>query len=142
MADDDEEDCVLTAKAFKRNRFANDLRFVHDGEQLLAYLRNQGEFADREACPEPGLILLDLNMPRVDGREALHEIKQDPKLRHIPIVVLTSSKAEQDVVSSYDLGVNSYITKPVTFEGLVAVVESLGNYWFNLVELPPSEHED
>lgn len=136
MADDDEEDCVLTAKAFKKNRFANELRFVHDGEQLLAYLRNQGDYADTQRNPRPGLILLDLNMPRMDGREALQELKRDPSLRKIPVVVLTSSKAEQDIIASYNLGVNSYITKPVTFEGLVAVVENLGNYWFNLVELP------
>ena len=138
MADDDEEDCVLTAKAFRKSRFGNDLRFVHNGEELLDYLRGEGSYAE-SGNSLPGLILLDLNMPRMDGREALQEIKGDPRLRHIPIIVLTSSKAEQDVVSTYDLGVNSYISKPVTFEGLVHVVENLGNYWFNLVELPPEE---
>lgn len=141
MADDDEEDCVLTAKAFRKNHFGNELHFVHDGEELLDYLHNRGRFADAASHPQPGLILLDLNMPRMDGREALEALKSDPRLRHIPVVVLTSSKAELDVVASYNLGVNSYITKPVTFEGLVSVVGNLGNYWFNLVELPPEEVE-
>ncbi|HEX8202372.1 MAG TPA: response regulator, partial [Isosphaeraceae bacterium] len=107
------------------------------GEELLEYLRRQGQFTDASTSPTPGLILLDLNMPRKDGREALREIKSNPALRQIPIIVLSTSKAEEDVYRTYDLGANSFITKPVTFEGLVDVMKSLGRYWFHIVELPP-----
>ncbi len=102
----------------------------------MDYLHQRGKYADTALAPRPGLILLDLNMPKKDGREALKEIKGDPDLRAIPIVVLTTSKEEEDVLRSYDLGANSYITKPVTFQGLVDVVKSLGSYWFEIVELP------
>ena len=138
MADDDADDRQLTKDAFAESRLANDLRFVEDGEDLLDYLHRRGRYAAEGAAPRPGLILLDLNMPRKDGREALREIKSDPSLRHIPVVVLTTSEAEEDVYRSYDLGVNSFITKPVTFEGLVAVMRTLGQYWFEIVELPAS----
>lgn len=137
MAEDDPEDRMLTREAFEENRLANDLRFVEDGEELIDYLYRRGKFSDPQQSPRPGLILLDLNMPRKDGREALKEIKAERRLRSIPIVVLTTSKAEEDIVRSYDLGANSYITKPVTFEGLVAVLKTLGLYWFEIVELPP-----
>jgi CheY-like chemotaxis protein len=137
LADDDADDRMLTRDALNESRLVNDLRFVEDGEQLMAYLRREGRFASPEAAPRPGLILLDLNMPRKDGREALGEIKGDPALRSIPIVVLTTSKAEEDIYRTYDLGVNSFITKPVTFEGLVSVMRGLGRYWFEIVELPP-----
>jgi CheY-like chemotaxis protein len=136
MADDDEDDRLLTQDAFKEYRVRNDLRFVEDGEELMEYLQRKGRFTDPTTSPRPGLILLDLNMPRKDGREALAEIKSDPDLRSIPIVVLTTSKAEEDILRSYDLGVNSFITKPVTFEGLVEVVKTLGKYWIEIVELP------
>jgi CheY-like chemotaxis protein len=136
VADDDLEDCMLIKDALEESRLVNDLRFVHDGEELLRYLRREGEFAASGAAPRPGLILLDLNMPRKDGREALAEIKSDPQLHQIPIVVLTTSKAEEDICRSYDLGVNSYITKPVTFGSLVDMVQTLGKYWFEIVELP------
>ena len=136
MADDDEEDRMMTKEAWENARFANDLRFVNDGEELMDYLRHQGEYADAVTSPSPGLILLDLNMPKKDGREALQEIKAAAELRRIPIVVLTTSKAEEDIFRSYDLGASSYITKPVTFEGLVTIVKELGKYWFELVELP------
>ncbi|MCE5216690.1 response regulator [bacterium] len=136
MADDDEEDCMLVQEALAEARLANDLRFVHDGEELIAYLRREGRYADPALSPRPGLILLDLNMPRVDGREALEHIKGDPDLHRIPVVVLTTSKAEEDIYRSYDLGVNSYITKPVTFDGLVEAMQVLKRYWFEIVELP------
>jgi CheY-like chemotaxis protein len=136
LADDDADDRLLTRDALAESRLANDLRFVEDGEQLLQYLRREGDYERPEASPRPGLILLDLNMPRKDGREALKEIKSDPTLRHIPIVVLTTSKAEEDIYRTYDLGVNSFITKPVTFDGLVNVMRGLGRYWFEIVELP------
>ncbi|QJW99673.1 response regulator [Frigoriglobus tundricola] len=137
MADDDPDDRQLTREAFEENHLANDLRFVEDGEELLDYLNRRGKYAAPGAAPVPGLILLDLNMPRKDGREALQEIKSDPRLRNIRVVILTTSKAEEDVVRSYDLSAASYITKPVTFERLVEVVRALGKYWLEIVELPP-----
>ena len=139
LADDDADDRMLARDALAESRLANDLRFVEDGEELLDYLYRRGKFSDAEKSPRPGLILLDLNMPRKDGREALREIKADPALRHVPVVVLTTSKAEEDIYRTYNLGVNSFITKPVTFEGLVSVMRALGRYWFEIVELPPTE---
>ena len=136
MADDDPDDRELSAKALQQSKLANDLRFVVDGVDLLDYLYHRGEYSDPETSPPPGLILLDLNMPKMDGREALQTIKSDPELRHIPIVILTVSKQDEDIVRSYDLGANSYITKPVTFEGLVQIMSDLGHYWFEIVELP------
>ena len=115
---------------------------MEDGEELLDYLRRRGKYADPKESPRPGLVLLDLNMPRKDGREALREIKSDPKLRDIPVVVLTTSKAEEDIARSYNLGVNSYITKPVKFSALVEVMKALGKYWFEIVELPGPRHAD
>jgi two-component system, response regulator len=134
MAEDDPEDQLLVRKAFERAHLANTLLMVSDGEELLDCLRHRGIYAD---TPRPDLILLDLNMPRMDGREALALIKADPDLRAIPVVVLTTSAAEEDIVRSYDLGVSSYIQKPVTFEKLVEVVSELGRYWFEIVKLPP-----
>jgi CheY-like chemotaxis protein len=137
MADDDEDDRVLTADALRRSRVVNDMRFVVDGDDLMKYLRGEGTYAAGGVpAPRPGLILLDLNMPKKDGREALAEIKGDPDLRQIPVVVLTTSKAEEDVFRTYDLGVNSFISKPVTFEQLVEVMTAMACYWFDLVELP------
>jgi CheY-like chemotaxis protein len=136
VADDDAEDRMMVKDAFAESRLANDLRFVEDGEQLMDYLQRRGAYSDPQTSPVPGLILLDLNMPRKDGRTALQEIKNDANLRKIPVVVLTTSKAEQDIVRSYDLGVNSFITKPVTLAGLVEVVTALGKYWFEIVDLP------
>lgn len=136
IAEDDPEDQMLTRDALSESRLANDLRFVPDGEELLRYLRKEGPYAAEGAAPLPGLILLDLNMPKKDGREALREIKADPALRHIPVVVLTTSKAEEDIFRTYDLGVSSFITKPVSFQGLIEVMKTLGRYWFNMVELP------
>jgi CheY-like chemotaxis protein len=139
LADDDPDDRQLTRDAFAENRLVNMLHTVEDGEELMEYLRRQGRYADQKNVPLPGLILLDLNMPRKDGREALKEIKADPELRRIPIVVLTTSKAEEDILRTYDLGVNSYVTKPVTFKSLVELIKVLGRYWFEVVELPPDE---
>ena len=136
IADDDADDRMMASEALEESRLANDLRFVEDGEELLDYLYRRGRFAGEGAAPRPGLILLDLNMPRMDGREALREIKGDPALRSIPVVVLTTSKAEEDIYRTYDLGVNSFITKPVQFESLVEVMRALGKYWFEIVELP------
>lgn len=136
MADDDADDCLLVKDAFLESRLANDLRFVHDGEELLDYLCQRGRYAESSLAPRPGIILLDLNMPRKDGREALKEIKSNPDICGIPIVVLTTSKEEIDVVRSYNLGANSFIIKPVTFNGLVEVIKSFGKYWFEIVELP------
>jgi len=140
LADDDPDDRQLTRDAFAENRLVNMLHTVEDGEELMEYLRRQGRYADQKNAPLPGLILLDLNMPRKDGREALKEIKADPELRRIPIVVLTTSKAEEDILRTYDLGVNSYVTKPVTFKSLVELIKVLGRYWFEVVELPPEEN--
>lgn len=137
IADDDSEDRMMMADAFAESHLANPLRFVENGEQLLDYLYQRGSYADPASAPRPGLILLDLNMPKKDGRKALQEIKSDPRLRRIPVVVLTTSKAELDVYCSYDLGVNSFITKPVSLSGLVEVVSTLGKYWFEIVDLPP-----
>lgn len=139
MADDDEEDRMLTQKAFEMNHLGNDLRFVEDGEELLDYLHHRGRFADPDSAPRPGLILLDLNMPKRDGREALEIIKNDPSLRRIPIVVMTTSEADQDIARSYDLGANSYITKPVTFDSLARVIKALDRYWFEIVALPETD---
>lgn len=138
MADDDVDDRRLTKEALEDSRLANGIRFVGDGEELLAYLRHTGKYSDPQSSPRPGLILLDLNMPRLDGRGALKQIKNDPELRTIPVVILTTSKADEDVLQSYDLGVNSYIVKPVTFDALVDVLQTLEKYWFEIVELPPT----
>jgi CheY-like chemotaxis protein len=138
MADDDPDDRDFARAAVQEGRLMNEIRFVEDGEELLDYLYRRGSYADPKTSPRPGLILLDLNMPRKDGREALKEIKRDPALRQIPVVVLTTSKAEEDILRSYDLGANCFITKPVTFDGLVEVVKVLDRHWFQLVELPPA----
>jgi CheY-like chemotaxis protein len=136
MADDDEDDRLMAKEAFEEAKLANELRFVLDGEELMDYLNHQGKYSDPADAPRPGLILLDLNMPKKDGREALAEIKADPNLKQIPIVVLTTSKAEEDIYRTYDLGVNSFITKPVSFEGMVFVITTLAQYWFQIVQLP------
>ena len=136
MADDDPDDRLLAERALHEYRLKNGIRFVEDGEELMDYLYRRGKYSAPGAAPTPGLILLDLNMPRKDGREALAEIKRDPVLHKIPVVVLTTSKAEEDIVRAYDLGVNSYITKPVSFQGLAEVMKTLSVYWFEIVKLP------
>jgi CheY-like chemotaxis protein len=141
MADDDADDRLMAQEALEEARLANELRFVTDGEELLDYLHRRGPYAAVGAAPQPGLILLDLNMPKKDGRQALKELKADPALRHIPVVVLTTSKAEEDILRTYDLGVNSFITKPVMFESLVDIMQTLARYWFEIVSLPVNNSE-
>jgi CheY-like chemotaxis protein len=135
LADDDEEDRELARDALQDSRLANEMKFVVDGQDLLDYLHHEGRWTEDDS-PRPGIILLDLNMPKKDGREALAEIKADDSLRRIPIVVLTTSKDDADVLKTYDLGVSSFITKPVTFAGLVEVMRTWTQYWFEIVELP------
>ena len=138
IADDDEDDRVLTRQALEDAHIANELRFVEDGEMLLDYLYQRGAYAGENGlAPRPGLILLDLNMPKMDGREALQVIKGDATLHDIPVVVLSTSSLSEDIARSYQLGVNSFITKPVTFTGLVEAMNVLGRYWLEIVELPP-----
>lgn len=136
LADDDEEDRLMARDAWRESAFAGELRFVEDGEDLMDYLRRRGRFHDAADAPAPNLVLLDLNMPRKDGREALAEIKHDPALRSIPVVVLTTSKRDEDVQRSYQAGASSFIVKPVSFEGLVTVMRELRRYWMDLVTLP------
>ena len=136
IADDDADDRMLLQDAFIENQLANELKFVNDGEELLAYLRREGPYAAAGASPSPGIILLDLNMPRLDGREALRIIKSDAHFHRIPVVVLTTSRAEEDILNTYELGVSSFITKPVTFVGLIKIVRVLSTYWTEIVALP------
>lgn len=136
VADDDMDDCQMIRDALQESHVLNDVHFVHDGEELLSYLNHKEKYEDEKKYPLPGLILLDLNMPKKDGREALKEIKNNPELRQIPVVVLTTSQAEEDIYRTYNLGVNSFITKPVVFTSLVEVMTGLGRYWFQIVELP------
>lgn len=137
MADDDADDRFLTQEAFSESFLLHDLRFVEDGEELMAYLRHQGNYSEPDQAPRPEIILLDLNMPRKDGREALAEIKTDPTLRQIPIIIFTTSRDQKDIYQSYDLGANSFMVKPTSFEELVHTLRSIEHYWFELVKLPP-----
>jgi CheY-like chemotaxis protein len=130
IADDDIEDRQLIKEALEESRLMNPLDFVNDGEQLMRHLADVQDL--------PGLILLDLNMPKKDGREALAEIKSNPRLKRIPVIILTTSKAEEDIFRTYNLGVNSFITKPVTFASLVEVLHKVAQYWFQIVQLPPN----
>ena len=127
---------MLIRDALKESRLKNGIQSVEDGEELMQYLRNEGKYSDKKKYPTPGIILLDLNMPKMDGREALKEIKADKNLRSIPIVILTTSKAEEDILKTYNLGVSSFITKPVKFSTMVDVMKTLNKYWFEIVELP------
>ena len=136
LADDDPDDREMTRKALEKNGLAADLHTVADGEELLDYLHHRGRYQPPALSPAPGLILLDLNMPKMDGREALAEIKADRTLRRIPVVVMTTSKAEQDIFRTYDLGSNSFISKPITLAALVELTGVLGQYWFHIVTLP------
>ena len=136
MAEDDADDRLLAQDAMSECHWEGDLRFVENGEELLDYLTSRGRYTQLASAPRPGLILLDLNMPRKDGRESLREIKADRDLRHIPVVVFTTSKAGTDIGEMYELGANSFISKPVQFDALVEVMRILGQYWFNTVELP------
>jgi len=135
MADDDPDDRLLTKEALEENQLNSELNFVRDGVELMDYL-NQKKSFNKTNAPKPDLILLDLNMPKMDGREALREIKENPNFKRIPVIVLTTSKAEADIINSYDLGVNSFISKPVLFNDLVEVTRQIGKYWFEVVNLP------
>lgn len=139
MVDDDAEDCLLVRDALQEVGLPHDLRFVRDGEEMLDYLHRREEFVDERHAPTPDLILLDLKMPRMDGREVLRALKFSGMFRRIPVVALTTSTAEDDIDAAYDLGVNSYVTKPVTFHGWVDIMRLLTRYWFEVVELPPRE---
>ncbi len=136
IAEDDEDDRLLIRDAFEESRLRNPIEFVVDGVELMDYLHRRSNYEHLKDTPLPGLILLDLNMQRKDGRTALTEIKESPKLRNIPVTILTTSKSEEDVFRSYGLGVNSFITKPVTFDGLVEVIKVLTHYWIEIVALP------
>lgn len=139
IADDDADDRLLIGDALEEARLSNPVDFVEDGVELMEYLKHEGKYADRNDEFLPGIILLDLNMPRKDGRTALKEIRADDKLRRIPIVVLTTSKSEEDILRTYNLGVNSFITKPVTFDKLVELAQIIGKYWIEIVALPTEE---
>ena len=134
LVEDNPGDVRLTQEAVREAKIRNTLNVVNDGEQAIAYVRRQGEFADR---PRPDLILLDLNLPRKDGREVLQDLKSDPDLHRIPVVVLTSSAAEQDILRTYDLYANAYVTKPVDLEQFMRVASSIQDFWLNIVKLPP-----
>jgi CheY-like chemotaxis protein len=136
LAEDDQDDRYLIGEALDEGNVANQLFIVENGEELLDYLMGRGKYIDRETYPLPNLILLDLNMPLMDGREALKAIKEEPALKRIPIIVLTTSQAEEDIQDTYELGITGFITKPMTFSGLVDVMKSVGNYWFQSVTLP------
>ena len=136
VADDDPDDRLMVKEAFEEARLANGIEFVNDGVELMDYLLRRGKYSDLKEPFLPGVILLDLNMPRMDGREALAEIKANPDLRRIPVVALTTSKAEEDIYRAYDLGVSSFITKPVTFDGFVKTIVTVTDYWFKIVSLP------
>lgn len=142
MADDSEDDRLMTREALQESFVINELREVEDGEELMDYLQRRGDYSEPQSSPRPGLILLDLNMPRKSGQEALEEIKANSSLRRIPIVVLTTSDDEHDIVRSYDLGVSSFITKPVTFDGLVEVMKAFGKYWIEIVAVPQSDGDE
>jgi CheY-like chemotaxis protein len=137
VADDDADDRMMIKDAFDESKLGNPIDFVEDGIQLLEYLRREGAYTHLAGKPYPGFILLDLNMPRKDGRTVLKEIKSDPVLHRIPVIILTTSKAEEDIIKTYNLGVNSFICKPVSFEKLVDIVKTVGHYWIEIVALPP-----
>jgi CheY-like chemotaxis protein len=137
MADDDTDDCLLVKSAFETAGITLDLRYVEDGKELMDYLYRQGQYADPEQSPCPDIILLDLNMPRKDGRESLKDIKSDPVLRSIPVVILTTSREKSDILSTYEAGASSFIIKPLTLEGWSEMAETIGRYWAGIAEIPP-----
>jgi CheY-like chemotaxis protein len=139
IADDDPDDRNMIKEALEKERLANPVRFVEDGEELMDYLNRQGKYSTIDKNQLPGLIFLDLNMPKKDGREALQEIKANPNFCRIPVIILTTSKVEADIFRSYNLGANSFITKPVTFNDLVEVIRTITKYWIRIVELPVNE---
>ncbi len=134
LVEDDPGDVLMTQEAFEEHKVRNNLAVVNDGSEAIAYMRREGQYAD---APRPDLVLLDLNLPRRDGREVLAEIKNDPDLRQIPVVVLTTSQADEDIVRSYQLHANAYVTKPVDFERFIAVVRQIDDFFVTVVKLPP-----
>lgn len=136
VADDDKDDCMIASKAFKKANITNPVYFVHDGEALIQYLKNEAEYSDPVCAPKPGLILLDLNMPKIDGKTAIKTIKADPELHNIPVVFFTTSSSVEDIRTCYALGANAYITKPANFSDMVNTMKSLVSHWFNFVSLP------
>ena len=140
LADDDEDDCLMAKEALQEAKLLNEVHFVKDGEELMDYLHHRGRYIERERFPLPGLILLDLNMPKKDGREVLAELKRDRDLQHIPVIVLTTSEAEEDIVRSYCSGASGFIVKPVTFQRLVDVLKTVGEYWLEIVQLPRTSY--
>ncbi|MBM9502359.1 response regulator [Leptospira sp. 201903071] len=136
VAEDDPDDRLLMTEGFRENNLANPLHFVKDGEELFDFLKNQGEYSDIRKYPRPGFILLDLNMPKMDGREVLKSIKSIPEFKKIPVIVLTTSREEEDMLQTYDLGANSFIRKPVDFNAFMETIRTLGEYWLEIVELP------
>lgn len=141
IADDDADDRLMTKEALEESHLKNEIRFVVDGEDLMDYLNCRGKYSAEGSAPRPGIILLDLNMPKKDGREALSEIKNDPLLRQIPVIVLTTSHAEEDIFRTYDLGVNAFITKPVSFSSFAGVMKTFAEFWFEIVALPSAPSE-
>lgn len=139
LVEDNPGDVRLAQEAILESKLHNQLRVARDGEEAIRFLRQEGEFAD---APRPDLILLDLNLPRMDGREVLAEIKKDPELRRIPVVVLTTSKAEEDILRAYDLHANCYVTKPIDFDRFVEMVQGIQDFWFSIVQLPPTHPHD
>jgi len=137
VAEDDADDQDLLREAFKESKFLHNVQFVEDGEQLMQYLKREGKYSDRKKYPDPGIVLLDLNMPKKDGREALKEIKSHPNLKRIPVIILSTSRSQQDILGAYDLGVNCFVSKPSTFTSLLEVTDTLRRHWFEMVELPP-----
>ena len=135
LAEDNPGDVMLTKKALEQGKLANNLHVATDGVEALQFLRQEGEYSDE---PRPDLVLLDLNMPRKDGQDVLKELKDDPDLRRIPVVVLTSSESEEDIAKSYELNANAYLTKPVDFDGFIEIVNRMENFWFKVVKLPES----
>jgi CheY-like chemotaxis protein len=138
IADDDPNDRLLTEEALAESHTMAELDFVADGLELLQFLHREGTYAGRAGAPLPGIILLDLNMPRMDGRQALQKLKSDPVLKRIPVVVMTNSRDDEDISYTYQLGASSYVIKPRGFEDLVTLMKELCRYWFRIVELPPA----
>lgn len=137
LVEDDPEDQELSRRALQDDVVRTDLHVVSDGEAALDYLHNRGAFADRRSAPRPDLMLLDLNLPRIDGREVLRQMRADPQLRRIPVVVFTTSRQEEDIIRSYDLGCNSFISKPIAIDEFISTIRHLGAYWLELVTLSP-----
>ena len=137
LAEDDRGDQELTRRALEAGKIRNDLRIVENGEEALAYLFRRGKYKDPVSSPRPDLLLLDLNMPRVDGREVLERVRADAELRRMAVVVLTTSRQEEDILRSYELGCNSFITKPVAMDQFIRFIQAVEEYWFQIVVLPP-----